>query len=38
MEKRHPPLVAGATIFTQREACHWILRSLTLPYESSSLE
>ena len=30
-----PPLVAGATTFTQR---NWILRSLRLPYESSSLE
>ena len=29
-----PPLVAGATTFTQRESCHWILRSLLLPYES----
>ena len=26
-----PPLVAGATTFTQREACHWIFGSLCSP-------
>ena len=30
-----PPLVAGATTFTQRESCHWILRSLLLPYSTA---
>ena len=34
--KKEAPFGGCATTFTQREACHWILRSLPLPYESSS--
>ena len=36
-QARSPPLVADATTFTQREACHGIFSRLTAPYNSRSL-